>query len=246
MLLCYNAHMKNSIVTSCGIVEFAVKRKNIKSIRLKVTGDSKVEVSAPFGVSDSVIQRFVQDHSGFVEERLSAVNYTRAASYPEEYKSGDMFTLLGRRAVLNVEQAQRNTAKLSGSVLTMKVTDPDDEDICQRAFESWTRRYAGKVFEERLRAILPQFNRLAGKDIRISVRDMKTRWGSIIIKKDTMSLSVHLLRCEIELIDHIIIHELCHYAHANHSGAFYAELAKYSPDYKRLQKRLKDYGMVGF
>ena len=238
--------MKNSIETSSGKFEFTVKRKNMKSMRLRVTSDSKVEVSAPFHVSDSAIQKFVEYNADFVEQRLSATQYKRAASYPEQYDDGDMFTLFGSRTMLCVEKAARNSSKLSGGVLTIKVTDPDDMQICQSVFEAWAKRYAKKVFEERLDALLPGFGRLSSKDIRISVRDMKTRWGSINVGKDTMSLSVHLLRCDMELVDHIIIHELCHYAHANHSRAFYAELSRYSPDYRRLQKRLKEYGMVGF
>ncbi len=238
--------MTNSIETSTGTVEFTVRRRNMKSIRLKVTSDAVVEVSAPLHVSDSAIRSFVRKNAGFVEEKLSAVQYHRASSYPQDYKDGDMFALLGSRALLSIEPASRNYAKLSGNVLTLKVTDPDDMRICKNTFKTWAKRYAKRVFEERLAAILPGFIRLAEKDIRISVRDMKTRWGSINVRRDTMSLSVHMLRCEVELIDHIIMHELCHYAHANHSRAFYAELARHSPDYKRLQKKLKDYGMVGF
>ncbi len=238
--------MKNSIETNAGEIEFSVKRRNMKSMRLKVTGDAVVEVSAPFHVSDTAIRQFVQKNSGFVEEKLSTVQYHKALSYPQDYKDGDMFTLLGSRALLSIENAPRNYSKLSGNVLTLKVTDPEDMQICKNTFGAWMKRYAKKVFEERMAAILPGFGRLSEKAIRISVRDMKTRWGSINVKRDTMSLSVHLLRCEVEIIDHIIMHELCHYTHANHSRAFYAELARYSPDYKRLQKRLKDYGMVGF
>ena len=238
--------MKNSIETNAGEIEFSVKRKNMKSMRLKVTSDAVVEVSAPFHVSDTAIRKFVEKNSGFVEEKLLTVQYHRASSYPQDYKDGDMFALLGSRAMLSLEPASRNSAKLSGNVLTLKVTDPADMQICRNAFGTWMKRYAKKVFEDRLAEMLPGFGRLAEKDIRISVRDMKTRWGSINVKRDTMSLSVHLLRCEMELIDHIIMHELCHYVHANHSQAFYAELARHSPDYKRLQIRLKDYGMVGF
>lgn len=233
-------------MVSIGKIDYIVKRKNIKSLRLKVTSDSVVEVSAPYYVRDKEIQKFVQDNSDFVMQKLSAIQYARAVSYPADYSNGDMFTLLGRRVMLSIHKAEKNSAKFSGNVLDMKVTDTKDRQLCQKAFEAWARRYAKKVFEERLRFILPKFTKLAKKDIRISVRDMKTRWGSINVKRDTMSLSVHLIRCDIKLVDHIIIHELCHYAHTNHSRAFYAELQKYSPNYKQLQKQLKEYGMVGF
>jgi len=238
--------MDFEIRTKNGTAKVSVKRKKIKSIRLRVNSECAVEVSAPHYVRDSVIRSFVQDNVDFIDTKLNETEYRRACSYPPYYKDGDMFTLLGRRTMLNVEKSGRNSGKLNGSVLTLKVSDVQDLEAVKHAFAGFMKRYAKNVFEERLEVLLPQFEKLRSKDIRISVRDMKTRWGSINVKKDTMSLSVHLLRCEMELVDHIILHELCHYAHANHSRAFYAELSRYSPDYRKMQKRLKEYGMVGF
>lgn len=238
--------MGNCIKTQSGIVKFNIVRKNIKSIRLRVTSESQIEVSAPYHVRESTIVRFVQDNSDFVAGRLAEMEYRRACSYPEDYKDGDMFSLLGIRTLLRVEKGGRNSADLIGSVLTIKTPNPADREACRQAFIAWAKRHAKKVFSERLAVLQPTFEKLRDKNIRISVRDMKTRWGSINIRKDTMSLSVHLLRCELELVDHIIIHELCHYKHADHSRAFYEELSKHSPGYKQLQKRLKEYGMVGF
>ena len=234
------------INTQSGPVPVEVKRKNIKSMRLRVTSEAKVEVSAPMCVRESVIKRFVQDNAGFVASKLSAMEYKRACSYPESYKDGDVFGLLGQRTLLKITKGTKTGAKLLDGALVLIVPDASHKEACRQAFINFIRRYAKKVFTERLLALLPKFENLCGKSISISVRDMKTRWGSINVKNDTMSLSIHLLRCESKLIDHIIIHELCHYSHANHSKEFYEELKKHNPDYKKLQKRLKEYGMVGF
>lgn len=238
--------MDIKVTTKSGTFSINVKRKQIKSIRLRVSSESQIEVSAPYHVRESTIISFVRDNCDFVANRLAEVEYKRACSYPEDYKNGDMFSLLGRRVLLQVEEGGRNSAQLLGSVLTIKTTDPTDREVCRQAFISWAKRYAKKVFSDRLAVLQLAFENLRHKNIRISVRDMKTRWGSINVKKDTMSLSVHLLRCEPELVDHIILHELCHYSHANHSSSFYYELSKHSPNYKQMQRQLKKYGMVGF
>lgn len=238
--------MENCIKTQKGIVKYNIKRKNIKSIRLRVTSESQIEVSAPHHVKESTIISFVRENSDFVADRLAEMEYKRACSYPEDYKEGDMFRLLGKRILLQVEEGGRNSTHLLGSVLTIKTPDPTDREACRQAFIAWAKRYAKMFFSERLAVLQPTFEKLRDKNIRISVRDMKTRWGSINIRKDTMSLSVHLLRCELELVDHIIMHELCHYIQANHSSSFYFELAKHNPNYKQMQRRLKEYGMVGF
>jgi len=238
--------MDYRIKTAGGIVDFSLIRKNVKNIRLRVTDEAKVVVSAPKHAKQSTILKFVQNNADFVAERIERVEYARLSSYPSDYKTGDMFSYLGRRTLMRVEQSQKNGAKLSGGVLTIRVKDIGDARACKESFIKWAKKQAKIVFAERLCAIRPSFESLAELDVRISVRDMKTRWGSINVKKHTMSLSVHLLRCEPALIDHIIKHELCHYTHQNHSKAFYDELNSHSPNTNAMRKRLKEYGLVGF
>ncbi|MBT3320605.1 MAG: M48 family metallopeptidase [Clostridia bacterium] len=238
--------MDYRIKTAGGIVDFSLIRKNVKNIRLRVTDEAKVVVSAPKHTKQSTILKFVQDNADFVAERIERVEYTRLSSYPGEYRTGDMFSYLGRRTLMRVEKGERHGAKLSGGLLTIRVSDPDDPQMCKQSFVKWAKKQAKIVFAERLAAVLPAFEDLAEYGVRISVRDMKTRWGSINVKKHTMSLSVHLLRCEVALIDHIIKHELCHYSYQNHSKAFYDELMLHSPNTNAMRKRLKEYGLVGF
>ena len=103
----------------------------------------------------------------------------------------------------------------------------------------WMERHAKKAFSARAQAILPRFPHLIEYDIRISVRNMLTRWGSVNTKRHTISLTVHLLRCEEALIDYVIMHEFCHYTHANHSRAFYEELSKHCTNRKLFDKKTK-------
>lgn len=238
--------MDYRIKTAGGIVDFSLVRKNVKNLRLRVTDEAKVVVSAPRHTKQSTIMKFVQDNADFVAERIEKVEYDRLSSYPSEYRTGDMFSYLGRRTLMRVQKYEKHGAKLSGGILTLRVSDPSDAHMCKQSFIKWSKKQAKIVFSERLAQIIPHFENLAEVGVRISVRDMKTRWGSINVRKHTMSLSVHLLRCEVELIDHIIKHELCHYAYQNHSKAFYDELNIHSPNTNAMRKRLKEYGLVGY
>ena len=80
----------------------------------------------------------------------------------------------------------------------------------------------------------------------LSVRRMLTRWGSINPARRRLSLSVHLVRCETELIDYVIRHELCHLRISGHSIGFYRALGAYYPNRADMDKRLKTYGLVDF
>lgn len=78
---------------------------------------------------------------------------------------------------------------------------------------------------------------------RITIRRQHTRWGSCS-SKGNLNFNCLLMLFPDEVIDSIVVHELCHRKHMNHSVQFYAEIEKVFPEYKRCQKWLKENGVV--
>ena len=76
---------------------------------------------------------------------------------------------------------------------------------------------------------------------RITVRNQKSRWGSCSAKGN-LNFNCLLMLAPVEVLDSVIVHELCHRKHMNHSAAFYAEVLRVYPDYHRWDKWLKDNG----
>lgn len=76
---------------------------------------------------------------------------------------------------------------------------------------------------------------------RICIKHQKTRWGSCS-GKGNLNFNCLLMLCPLEVIDYVIIHELCHLKHPNHSKDFWNEVEKYMSDYKVHKKWLKDKG----
>ncbi len=81
------------------------------------------------------------------------------------------------------------------------------------------------------------------ESLKISV--LKSRWGSYS-SKNVLTLNARLLYLPINLIDYIIVHELCHIVHLNHSKDFYALLEKNIPDYKICEQKIKNYALSPF
>ena len=69
---------------------------------------------------------------------------------------------------------------------------------------------------------------------------MTTRWGVNNLTKKTITLNSELLKKDLDLLDYVIIHELCHFYEANHSANFWAHVAEYYPHYKEARRRLKE------
>lgn len=99
---------------------------------------------------------------------------------------------------------------------------------------------------ERARAVIPEKVRryapLVGVDYgRITIRHQKTRWGSCS-GKGNLNFNCLLMLLPDEVIDSVVVHELCHRKHMNHSTRFYAEVERVLPEYRRWNKWLNEHG----
>ena len=95
----------------------------------------------------------------------------------------------------------------------------------------WLKNQTKKIFKERLDLIYKSFNEnIIYPDLKI--RNMKSRWG-VCNKKGYITLNSNLIKYNISEIDYVIVHELSHYVHFDHSKEFWNTVSKYFPDYKK-------------
>lgn len=76
---------------------------------------------------------------------------------------------------------------------------------------------------------------------RITIRDQKTRWGSCSAR-GTLSFNWRLMLAPPTILDYVVVHELCHLTHMDHSAAFWQKVESVYPDYRAARKWLKDHG----
>ena len=104
--------------------------------------------------------------------------------------------------------------------------------------EEFYKNLGYEIFKERLDLIFSKF-----EDIEypiLKVRKMKTRWGVCNRRNKSITLNSELLKKEIKYIDYVIVHELCHYFHFDHSKKFWNKVENYIPDYKILKKQMRE------
>ena len=94
------------------------------------------------------------------------------------------------------------------------------------------------VFKEKVEHFAPIVGVTYG---RITIRNQKTRWGSCS-SKGNLNFNVALMRAPIEVLDYVVVHELCHRLYLNHSREFWSEVGRVIPDYKSREKWLKENG----
>ena len=127
-----------------------------------------------------------------------------------------------------IEQA---LAKVRSREKAPKFTEAELKALAKQAREAIPPRVA-----ERARQIGVTYGR-------ITIRCQKTRWGSCS-SKGNLNFNCLLMLCPDEVLDYVIVHELCHRKELNHSARFRAEVARILPDYRERMKWLKDEGQA--
>ena len=116
-----------------------------------------------------------------------------------------------------------------------------DDDLLYTPNETklnkWLKDECVRVFSERIEYCLQGFNNIPKFSLR--VRKMSSRWGVNNVTKRIITLNSELIKKDIELIDYVIIHELCHFYEANHSDRFWYQVSLRYPNYKQARKRLR-------
>jgi predicted metal-dependent hydrolase len=148
---------------------------------------------------------------------------------------------LGRGLRLEVKVGRRDGARLEGDVLHLtSAQDPAPERV-KKLLDEWYRAEALRYLPGRVAACWTAFARRGETMPDVRVRIMRSRWGSLTAG-GKMSLSAYLMRAPAECIDYVIFHELCHLRVRNHSAAFYHEVERYVPKWRRLRVRLRGAG----
>lgn len=105
--------------------------------------------------------------------------------------------------------------------------------------EKWLKKRMKELFQERINECYKLFEEnIPFPDLKI--RTMKTRWGVCNRRNLTVTLNSKLIRYDINVIDYVVIHELSHLVHFDHSKAFWKTVEKYKPDYKKYANMLKE------
>ena len=107
-----------------------------------------------------------------------------------------------------------------------------------QVFDNRYRNAAKAHFTKRVEHFIKQ---TGGTYTRITIRDQKTRWGSRS-SSGTLSFNYRLMYAPPRVLDYVVIHELCHITHMNHSKEFWDMLASIMPDYKVCKDWLKEHG----
>ena len=208
-------------------------RSKRRTVALIVEHDGSITVRAPMRLPEKAIWEFVEEHRQWVEKKkaeLLAVIPTQS----KKYQPGETFLYLGREYSLEVVAGQNKKLILDDC---FKIAESALKNA-ELVFQNWYRHQAKQWIVERAKHLAAN-HQLHYEQIRIT--SARTRWGSCSAR-NTLNFSWRLMLTAPEVVDYVIIHELAHTIHHNHSKRFWGLMEKMMPDYQKFRKRLKEYG----
>ncbi len=206
------------------------RRRGRRGVGLRVD-EQGLKVSAPISMPLARIEAVVRESERWVLRKVAEWSARRVA--PLQWGDGVPLPWLGGHLTLRVTHGSRARARRDGNEL--RVAAPaGDADAVRRAVVRWYKSVAHDVLSARVEA-LAQAARLEPPQVMIS--PARTRWGSCNTRRE-VRLAWRLLKAPPHLADYVICHELAHLRHMNHSRAFWHEVERQCPDYRRLRAEL--------
>lgn len=231
-----------------------VTKKRVKNLNLRVTSGGEVHASAPLGASRERIEAFIQRNSAWIINRL-ARREQRQTTTDEPLSPRSTIALWGKP--ITVQDALDHNfespvprPKQATFASFMGVGEPDEHSQARRhanldglSSEELQVRidqlYASEVAAA-LRGMVHAYEIAMGVTVtRVSVRSMKTRWGSCTPKTATIRIARELAAYPVECLDMVVAHELVHLLEPSHNQRFHALLDTYCPSNRALSQRLK-------
>lgn len=224
-----------------GVGEIKVRKSaNIKYLRIRMAPGRGIWVSVPEGVGKKEVVRFLTDNKEWIlRTRRDMQVYEQDSSVG----LGIGTEVKTKSHVLKIVESddEKPGYRLAGKDIILSVP----RGLAFERIDGIVRHFILEIYKLECREYLPGrvrmwADRFGFKYNRLTFRDNVSNWGSCSFDNN-ISLNVKLMKLPDELIDYVILHELCHTVEKNHSEAFWKLVGKVCPNYEILRKRLKNF-----
>lgn len=227
--------IKDRIEYGSVVMEYAVEYRSRKTLGICVHPDGSVEVKAPVEAPLEQIRKHVHRRASWICKQQRYFSSFGIHTPERKYVSGESHLYLGRQYMLRIIDSERNEVHYKGNIIEIECRHRKD---ARALLLAWYRKRAEIKFEEYATPLIARFNRYQVKPSAIKLKDMATRWGSCTATRQIL-LNPRLVCAPRICIEYVIIHELCHLVHRNHTKDFYELLTQEMPDWKKWKMKLE-------
>lgn len=231
---------KYSILLGDKEIPYILKKSSRKTVGITISQNGEIVISSPHRVSEAAIQDVLKKKSAWILQKLEKFeSMNQKSAYI--FAQGGYLLFKGSEYKLNFVSSP-NAAKpkvaVEGKSLSLYYRDIDNVEKMKDELKLWYVEQFKAAISERI----PFFSKKLGVNpCKITIREQKTRWGSCS-SKGNINLNWRLIMAPDQVLDYVVIHELCHLKQMNHSAAFWSLVAGSFPSYQLCRKWLKENG----
>ena len=225
-----------AIITDEEFGEIVVKKRSLaKTVSLKIAPDGRIQITMPPYAPLLAAKALIKTSRKQIRELAS--QYRKKLSYTENQQIGKSHNLLIQTTT------KPSSVKIVGTQILAEINEA--ESVESAANQQLIRSKILVALRKEAKSYLPRRLSFLAEEhgfsfARSKITHSSSRWGSCS-SSGTISLNIGMMNLPFELIDYVIIHELCHTRHMNHSTKFWDEVSKFDPHYKIHRNELKKY-----
>ncbi len=204
-------------------------------IVLERTGE--ITVHPPTWMTPEQVDETVLSKRMWIYRNLAEWRDMNATRVVREFVSGESFLYLGRNYRLKLVQKQREPLEFINGIfcLSRPFVEKGGKRVAQQAFEEFYKRKGNCRIRKRVDFFAPRIGVAAGS---VQIKELGFRWASIS-RKNNLNFHWKCMMAPATIIDYIVVHELCHIHHRDHTDAFWNEVDKILPDYRKRKDWLR-------
>ena len=217
-------------------IRFEIKYKNRSSFGITIDGYGNVEVQAPKGTPDEKVLQLIEKNWGLIQQKISEMNDRLNGPQKKVYEFGEGFLYLGCDYPIQIFQdinLTQDHVVFEEEILHIYVKQLDDKEIKQ-ALKRFYYQQCKCLVEESISYYQSNFKT---KPRSFRIRDNQKNWGTCDSKQQ-LTFNWRLAMAPREVIDYVVVHEMCHMVHLNHDRSFWRLVGKIMPDYKEKEQWL--------
>jgi hypothetical protein len=227
--------MKTAIQFGSKQIDFRIEYSNRKSLGITVTPDLKVLVKAPINASLEKVKEKVKKKASWIIKQQSFFLSFHPKTPPRKFIGGETHLYLGRQYRLKILKSKNETVKLKGRFIVVTTTN---KSKVKQLVGEWYLQNAKTKFHSIAQPHVEKFKKHNVEPTSIVLRDMATRWGSCT-PKGKVILNPELIKAPKGCIEYVIIHELCHLIHHDHTQKFIELQTKEMKDWEKWKMKLE-------
>ena len=221
-------------------IYFRIQRKNIKNMNLRVGRDKEVTISIPKKMPTEKAKEFIKQKANWIKKHQKNYETNAKPKESKTFENGDILYLLGTQYKLQLIKDYKNNIEINNQNIEIHIKEKyvGNKKYIKKEYEKWLKKYAINIIENLVLKYQKELKKYNIKIPEIEIKQMKSKWGSCITSKNKVTFNLSLIKTPMYCIEYVVLHELSHFKHPNHSKNFYNFVTIFMPDWKERKKIL--------